>query len=413
MALTHHPDLQNAEAKRLAAQSKLNFEKAQWTPHLDFKGESGYLSGKAVSPFAVIAGVTEEGTPQREVSGGYYIGSLTLSMPLVREGRLLGQKSPSVQGARLGLSVEENLILTRRNQIKYNVTAAYINVAKARAMVGDQEELVKLTEPQYQLVQAKFQQNLLSRNELLLAEVQLATAQRELSRAQDDLAQAKAGLSRAMGLDPLVILEVVDSRQSPVDVPSLPPLEELIAFAHGHRSEVRAQEAQIQARGEEVKRIRGERFPSLELVTAYNIGNDFDPPNNSQWNTRAQVTGSLFDFGRNEQKVTLARAMMTQEVTKLESMKGDIASQVQDVYFRIRNLMADLSLLEKQHEQATEALNLDRAKFRQQLLPAAVVAEDEKTLVKLTQARRLVQYDLSLAYIQLELVTGRWTDERR
>jgi outer membrane protein TolC len=413
IALTRHPDLQSAEAKKLAAQSKIDFEKAQWTPHLDFKGESGYLSGKAVSPFSVIAGVTEEGVPQREVSGGYYIGSLTLSVPIVREGRLLGQNSPSIQGARFGLAVEENLGLTRRSQISYNVTAAYINVAKATAVADNQEQLVKLTEPQYQLALAKFQQDLLSRNDLLLAEVQLATAQRELTRAKDMLAQSKGELVRAMGLDVSTSLEVLDTHPLPVDVPSLPPLEELITFAHGHRLEVRAQEAQIQAKGEEVKRLRGERFPSLELVAGYDIGNNFDPPTNSQWNTRAQVTGSLFDFGRNEQKVTLARAMMRQEVMKMESMKGEIASQVQDVYFRIRSLMAELSLLDKQSEQATEALQLNQARVRQQLLPATVVAEDEKALAKLTQARVLARYDLSLAYTQLELVTGGWTGERQ
>jgi heterocyst glycolipid deposition protein len=413
IALTRHPDLQNADAKKLAAQSKIDFEKAEWTPHLDFKGESGYLSGKAVSPFSVIAGVTEEGVPQRDVSGGYYIGSLTLSVPIVREGRLLGQNSPSIQGARFGLAVEENLVLTRRSQISYNVTAAYISVVKATAVVDDQEQLVKLTEPQYQLALAKFQQSLVSRNELLLAEVQLATAQRELTRAKDVLAYAKRELTRAMGLDMSTSVEVLDTHPLPVDIPSLPPLEELLVFAHEHRSEVRAQEAQIQAKGEEVKRIRGERFPSLELIAGYNIGNDFNPPTNSQWNTRAQLTGPLFDFGRNEQKVAFARTIMTQEVTKLESLKGDIASQVQDVYFRIRNLLAELSLLEKQSEQATEALKLDQARFRQQLLPAAVVAEDEKALAKLTQARVLARYDLSLAYSQLELVTGGWTGEQR
>lgn len=412
IALTRHPDLKSVEAKKHAAQSKIDFEKAQWTPHLDFKGESGYLSGKAVSPFSLIAGVTEEGAPQRDVSGGYYIGSLTLSVPIVREGRLLGQNSPSIEGARFGLAVEENLALTRRSQIRYNVTAAYINVAKAMAVVADQEQLMKLTEPQYQLALAKFQHSLLSRNELLLAEVQLATAQRELTRVTDVLAQAKGQLTRAMGLDLSTRLEVLDPHPLPVGVPSLPPLEELIVFAHEHRSEVRAQAAQIHAKGEEVKRIRGERFPSLGLVAGYNIGNDFDPPTSSQWNTRAQVTGSLFDFGRNEQKVTLARAMVTQEVTKMESMKGEIASQVQDVYFRIRNLQAELLLLEKQREQASEALKLNQAKFREQLLPAAVVAEDEKALAKLTQARLLARYDLSLAYSQLELVTGGWTGER-
>jgi hypothetical protein len=51
---------------------------------------------------------------------------------------------------------------------------------------------------------------------------------------------------------------------------------------------------------------------------------------------------------------------------------------------------------------------LNRAKFRQQLLPESAVAEVEKVVVKLEQAKVLVNYDLILAYSQLALVTGGW-----
>jgi outer membrane protein TolC len=318
-----------------------------------------------------------------------------------------------MQGARFGLSVEENLNLTRRSQITYNVTAAYISVVKATAVVDDQEEVVKLTEPRYHLALAKFQQSLLSRSELLIAEVQLATAQRELIEAKNALARAKGELATAMGLDLATSLEVTAPHPFPGKPLPLPPLQELVTFSQEHRTEVQTQEAQIRAKGEEVKRVRGERFPTLELVAEYKIGNDFNPPSNSQWNTRAQLTGSLFDFGRNGQKLAVARATMTQEVKKLESVKLEIAAQVQGVYFRIRDLMAQLSLLDKEIEQAAETLKLDQARFRQQLVAEATVADDQKTLAKLMRARVLARYDLILAYSQLELVTGGWRGEGR
>jgi outer membrane protein TolC len=55
---------------------------------------------------------------------------------------------------------------------------------------------------------------------------------------------------------------------------------------------------------------------------------------------------------------------------------------------------------------------LNRAMFRQQLLPESAVAEVEQTLVKLEQAKVLAKYDLILAHNQLALVTGGWQNKR-
>jgi outer membrane protein len=408
IALTRHPDLQAAEAKKLAAQSKVDFEKAQWRPHLDFSATTGFLNGQSITPFSVISGVTEEGFPQREVSGGYYVGTLSLNVPVVREGKLLGWNSPSIQQARFSLTAEENLQLTRREQIIHDVTVAFINVIKASELVKENERLIKLTEPQSQLALSKFRENLISRNELLIAEVQLASVKRELIAAKNDMARAQRGLTRSMGFDTPSTVEILDTQLLPSAAAPLPSIEELISFAFEHRPEMRAVEAQIQSKTEEVKRARGERFPTLEIVTEYGLANAFDPAVSTQWSTVAQLRGSIFDFGRNAQKVTLARAMMTEEVQKMDKLKAAIAGDIQEAYTAITDIRAQLELIEKQIEQATEALKLNRAKFRQQLLPESAVAEVEKVVVKLEQAKVLVNYDLILAYSQLALVTGGW-----
>jgi outer membrane protein TolC len=412
VALTRHPDLQAAAAKKLAAQSKIDFEKTQWRPHLDFKGETGFLNGESVTPFSVIGGVTEEGIRQREVSGGYYAGTFSLSVPIVREGKILGWNSPSIQQARFSLTAEESHQRTRREQIIHDVTAAFINVLKASELVKENEQLIKLTEPQYQLALAKFRENLVSRNELLVVEVQLAKAKRELVVAKNGMARAQRELTKSMGLDAPTRVEILDTQALPSAVTPLPPMEDLLSFAFQHRPEVQAQEAQIQAKTEEVKRAQGQRFPTVELVAEYSLANAFDPPVSTQWRTVAQVTGSLFDFGRGAQKVTLARAVMTQEVKKMDSVKAAIAGEVQDAYTHITDTVAQIDLLEKQIEQATEALKLNRAMFRQQLLPESAVAEVEQALVKLEQAKVLANYDLILGHSQLALVTGGWQNKR-
>ena len=96
----------------------------------------------------------------------------------------------------------------------------------------------------------------------------------------------------------------------------------------------------------------------------------------------------------------------------MDSVKATIAGEVQDAYTHITDTVAQIDLLEKQIEQATEALKLNRAMFRQQLLPESAVAEVEQALVKLEQAKVLANYDLILGHSQLALVTGGWQNKR-
>jgi outer membrane protein TolC len=412
LALARHPDLQGGEARKLAAQSKVEFEKAQWKPQLDFNGEGGYLNGKSVDPFALLRGVTAEGQPQGYVSGGYYNASVALNVPIVKEGKIFGVNSPSIRRARFTLSAEENLQVTRREQIIYRVTAAFINVVKALEMVKSQEQIVLLAESQYRLALSQFTQELISRNALLTAEVQQVTAQRDLLTFKNVLDQSRGDLARSIGLEFPTMMEMHDPAFPPLQALPLPPSQEVIAFAYEHRPEILAQQAQIAAQEQEVKRLQGERFPTLKLKSEYTLGDAADSRSTFgsayQWTAIAQLSGPIFDFGRYEQKINVSKALLTEEVKKMESLRVSIAGEIQGVYSNLANMRTLLDLTGKQIEQATEALKLNRARFEQQLLSESSVAEAQITLLKLEQAKALASYDLILGYSQLELATGGW-----
>src|SRR5215831_8103219 len=99
MAFANHPLLKASEARQAAARSQVDVQVAARRPTLNLVGESGYLSGKSISPFSALAGVTEEGVPQRRVSGGYYQPTVGLDAPILKEGTLVGQTAPSVREA--------------------------------------------------------------------------------------------------------------------------------------------------------------------------------------------------------------------------------------------------------------------------------------------------------------------------
>jgi outer membrane protein len=408
LALSRHPDLQVGEARRLAAHSKIAFEKAQWKPQLDLNGEAGYLTGRAVSPFALLSGVTEEGVRQRHVSGGYYIGSVSVNVPIVKEGKIFGVNSPSIQGAHLALTAEESLQGTRRDQIVYRVTAAFIDIVKASEVTKSQERVVQLAESRYRRASSEFKQDLISRHDLLSSEVQLVTAQRELLMFRSALDQGRRELARAMGLESPTLVDIRDTPFPPPQTLPQPPLEEAMAFAYEHRPELQAQQAHVEAKQQEVKQLQGERFPQLALVSEFRLGDASDSRSSSEWRAVAQLSGPIFDFGRSAQKVKISKAQVAEEIKKLESLRGTIAAEVQRAYSYLTDTRTLLDLTAKQIEQATEAFKLNRAKFEQQLLPESSVAEAQITLLKLEQAKVLASYDLILGYSQLELATGGW-----
>jgi outer membrane protein TolC len=163
-----------------------------------------------------------------------------------------------------------------------------------------------------------------------------------------------------MGTDGPAEVDILDTEaRSPAAAP-LPPLEELVAFAYEHRPELKAQQAEVRAREEEVRRLRGERLPSMTITTGYLFGESSQRPLdtqafNTQWRAVAEVKGPLFDFGRTSQKVGVALAQVAEAAQKVTSLKVTIAAEVQETYARIADTQGLLTLLDKEIEQATEA----------------------------------------------------------
>src|SRR5262249_46785624 len=155
-----------------------------------------------------------------------------LSLPLVKEGRLLGLHSPSIQQARFALKAEESLQSALRQQIIYNVTAAYLNVLKAFEMVTNQEQFVMLVEHQYQLALTQFKQQPIARTDLRVAEVQLTAAKGDLVVARNVHDQARHELARTMGLEAPATVEILDPQLPSPPAPPPPSLAELLSFAY-------------------------------------------------------------------------------------------------------------------------------------------------------------------------------------
>jgi outer membrane protein len=405
VAFANHPLLKAGEARQAAARSQLDVRLAERQPSLTLEGESGYLEGRAITPFSKIAGVTEEGVKQRRVSGGYYQGTLGLDVPLVKEATLYGRPSASVRQAQLKISEEDWQGRVIRLQIATTVAEAYVQVLKSRQGVQMQSAIVTALEAGYQLTQSRFEQQLVSRSELLSAEVRLATARRDLAVARLNLQKSQQALVTAMGLDRA---SLVDIQELPLPAAPLPTLDALLAQTRQTHPELKAQQFRVQGSREEVSRIESARYPTLSLTARYGFVDDFAGSPDDQWSAALKVTVPVFDFGLIRKKAEVARAKVVEEEQQLQDVQLGIEQEIRTLYLQLQTLEEQAHLIKTQIEQATEEVERSRAMAQQQLLPPAAVFDAEAALRRFQLALAEAEYDRQLARVQLGLVSGTW-----
>lgn len=405
LAFANHPVLKVGEARQSAARSELEVRHTERQPTLTLEGETGFLEGKAITPFSALARVTEEGVRQRRVSGGYYQAMVGLDVPLVQEGTLYGQPSAAVRQAQLKISEEEWRHHVLRQQVAMRVAEAYVQVLKHRQASQFQTQIVTALEEGYRLTQSRFQQELVSRNDLLNAEVRLATARRDSTLARLNLQKSQQRLATAMGVDKVSVIDVQELQPSPAPLPSL---ETLLAQSRQTHPELKARQFRVQGSLEEVSRIQRERYPTLSLTARYGFVDDFAGSPNDQWLAALKVRVPVFDFGLIRKKAEVARAKVVEEEQHLEDFQLSMEQEIHTLYLHLQTLDDQALLIQTQIEQATEEMTLNRAMAQQQLLPPSTVRDAEAALLRLQLARMETVYEQQLTRLQLNLVTGTW-----
>lgn len=406
LATAQHPLLKASAARQSAARSERSVRLAERRPILDLEGETGYLEGKAITPFSALSGVTEEGIEQRRVSGGYYQASVGLEVPLIKEGTLVGQVPSSVRQAQLRISEEDWQARMAHLHVALQVVEAYVQVLQHRKAIQAAEAIAAALEEGYKLAQVRFQQDLISRNELLIGEVRLATARRELTHFRLALQRSQHTLRSSMGLDTSGAVEIQDLQEA---LAPLPPVADLLALAQQTHPELKAHQFRVESSVAEVDRIRSERYPTLSLTARYGFVDAFEGSPNAQWLAAMNVKVPLFDFGLTRKKAEVARAKVIEEEQQRLNFQLNIEQEIHHRYLQLQELDDHVQLLTTQIEQATEEMKLKRAMFQQELAPQAAVLDAEAALFKWQLAHTQAQYERQLRRLQLSLISGEWS----
>ena len=292
------------------------------------------------------------------------------------------------------------------DQIIATVRTQFYQVILNKALIGVQEESVRLLESQLKDQQNRFEAGTVPRFNVLQAEVALVNQQPALITARNNYRIAEIQLARTIGLDfdprrgdkpPLECVGELD--YTPRDV----PLPVAIELGKERRPFLKQQRANILVQGQNLVGAYSGYQPSISI----NGGKSFESDSTSSnlndtlqgWFFGVSGSWALFDGFETAGKVKEARAILSEAKITYDDAVRQVELEIQQAY---SNLQQDRELYfsqSKNVDQAREALRLASARLG---VGAGVQLDVLNAQVALTQAQStrlsaLFSYNADLA----------------
>lgn len=400
IALQKNPDVAAANALVDAARANVKIAHANYLPQIDL-GLSytrqtynyGASPGTSPSQWALFY------KGQSNANAPYYFGGLNLSQTILDFGRTKGQ----VEVSQAQLEAAEHNLQFVRDQIYYNVRAAYFTVIAAEDAVSIQKAAV--TDAQRHLDQARayHQFGTVPGIDVTSEDLALANSRLGLQQAEESQEVDRSQLATAMGLPVDQAPEPSEILGSPRKMSNLGPL---LTEAEQSRQDLLAQFDQVKASMGNLLTAKAQLRPNLSLSTFLDFRN-LTWPLVYNWSLGQMLAQSIFAGGANRARV---RAAQAQEVAAQE----DVASLRLLVDQQVFAALSGMRLAKDQIDNAAVAdryarENLALAEGRYKTGVGNVVELNDAEYQATQAALQLVsaRYNYEVASAKLDFALGR------
>lgn len=299
------------------------------------------------------------------------------------------------------------------DQVIATVRTQFYQVLLNRALIGVQEESIRLLESQLQDQQNRFEAGTVPRFNVLQAQVALSNQRPELFAARNNLRIAELQLAKTLGLDfdplrgdsaPLEVVGDLTYNQRRM------ALAEAITVATERRSFLKQQRAAILNQRDQIRIALAGYLPTVRVNGGYEFQSS---PFTTDLNEVSQgytigATGNwpLFDGFETAGKVKQARALLaTAEINYADAVR-QVELEVQQAY---SNLQQGDELIRSQSEnvaQAEEALRLSSARLGAGAGTQLEVLNSRVEVTRAQSVRLQALFDYAAAQAEFDRVTA-------
>ena len=239
-----------------------------------------------------------------------------------------------------------------------------------RALIGVQEESVRLLQSQLQDQQNRFEAGTVPRFNVLQAQVALSNQLPLLITARNNYTISQLQLAKTLGLDfdprrgDRPPLEAVGEL---VYVPREMPVTQAIALAKENRPFLKQQKATVLSNNSQVGVARSGYYPQISALAGTELRSspftDNIRASHSGYVFGATGTWAIWDWGATFGQVKQAKAILEQSKVTLDDDVRQVELEVQQAFANMLQGRELVKATEKSVEQAAEALRLASARL--------------------------------------------------
>ena len=418
LALQNNRDLRVAVQNIEQARAQYQIRRADQVPTV-----AGALNGQRTVPNANANG-------QPKVSSLYTVGVGVSSWELDFFGRVAALKDVALASY---LATEEALKTTQMSLIA-NVITAGLQLKSDTELLGLAERTLATREQSLQLTQLRLDNGAATALDQQLAQSQVASAQAARAQQQRLRAQDINLLTLLVGQPlPERLLPAVPAPVAPAPPPDLAqmasvpaPVAALPAFAAVpaglpsdlllRRPDIRAAEQQLIGANANIGAARASFFPRISLTASLGrVSTDLDgllgSGGTGAWSFAPSITLPIFDGGRNQANLDVAKAGRAIAVAQYEKAIQSAFREVADALAGRGTLMAQLDALQAQATAERERYRLTDLRYRNGVASHLDLLDAQRSLFAIEQALAQGQLaERSNEVLLYKALGGGWTE---
>jgi outer membrane protein TolC len=335
-ALAYAPSVLTAAANDEFSSGQLTEARAPLYPDLFFAGEYNQAPGYDQR-------ISNRGLTLTQLQAGY----------TVYDG---GRREAQVRAARYALQAARLGVQAAQAQIVYDTTVAYFDLLRNDEVVREHGKRLKRLNTYVSIVQALRRSGRALATDVLRVSTTRDQENLSLAAARETRARSSIVLGSLMG-----VFGRTDLKVAPViGWPSMPSGDLL------QSPTLRAAQRQVASAKSAVLAARAERYPTFKLALTSGW-EGVDPPQTFDNHLGASYDGAvslpLFDGGLITSHIQQAEATMHGAIANQRVIELQLKRDLSDAYTRYNSALRQLNILAQSKPTATDAFNLDWARF--------------------------------------------------
>ena len=335
--------------------------------------------------------------------------SLSARLPLYSG----GANEANIAASELGVRAARLTTERAREDLKYEVTAAYWDAVEAGKKIEVQRDTVNKYDAHLKNVTALYEAGAQAKIDVLRSSVELSNARQELTRAENTYAVSLAALRNLLNIsrtEPLTLTSEVAYQPFETSV------ENCISYANRSRLDLAEERMKVQQKELAVESARAGKKPTVSLTLGTGLTSQFRPRHDTNADVSASVgvSWNIFDSGVTRAAIEAAEAERDIALLTLKKTEETIDLNLRKAYLNMREAEQRFTSTGDAVRQAREDYHIANERYRagEGILLDII---DAQTALSAAETNAIsARYDYARCRAQVENIMGtELTDSER